>query len=885
MLGMATRVSAGQEKQPPHFEQDILPILSRHCLQCHGAQSPQQGLDLSTAASLRKGSKNGPVVMEGFSEKSLLFQRVSSRSMPPEAMADPLSDKEIETIRKWIDEGDLSQQAEAASQEVIAEAEEPEISEKERQFWAFRSPVRAGVPQVKNRKRVQTPIDAFVLSKLEAKGLTFSPEASRLTLVRRAYFDLIGLPPSPEEVKAFLKDSRPDAYQRLIDRLLASPHYGERWGRHWLDVAGYTDMAGLDAGQEYLRFNEGIWRYRDYVVRSFNEDKPYDRFLTEQLAGDELVEWRDAPKFTRKILDPLIATGFLRLVIDTTHEDVSNHPEKYYEVLDQIIRMVSSSLLGLTMGCARCHNHKYDPIYQQDYYKMMAVFTSGYNPEKWLQPKDRSLPDISKADQEEIKQHNEKIDPPLETLKEKLADLHRPYEKKLFEEKLKGVAEPLREETRTAFETPEEKRDQIQKFLFGKLKKILEVTPQEVGRALNETDQAVTAQLDGQIEELGSQRRSFGKIPALWDVGPQPMIRVHQRGNWQTPGGRVEPGFLAVLSAPGQSRTRKPPQTAGDSSGHRLALARWLTSREHPLTARVMVNRIWQHHFGKGIVASSENFGNQGTRPTHPELLDWLAVDFVEKGWRIKRLHKLIMTSTVYRQSSLRPEEGTQSVAESVDPANDLLWRMNLRRMEAESVRDSILAVSGKLDLTMGGEPVPLEVTPDGLQTVLKGSTTLMIITAEGLQTVEVSEDDLGSRYRRSIYLLARRNYPLTFLEVFDSPIMAINCARRTHAATSLQSLQLLNSEFAMEQADYFAARVRSLAGENAPLRDKIHTAYELALAREPTAGEGKFCQLHLEQQAQLYRDQDFSNEEASQRALASLCQMLICSSEFLYVD
>ena len=859
-----TLLGAGQAEKTPQFEQDVVPILSRHCFQCHGQKSPQQGLDLSTAASLRKGSQNGPVVIEGSSEKSLLFQRVSSRTMPPPEMGDPLNNKEIETIRRWIDGGTLSQRVEAPAEEV-AESKEPVISEKDRQFWAFRKPVRAAVPEGKNR--VRTPIDAFVLAKLESKGLTFSPDAPKLTLLRRAYFDLIGLPPSPGEVEAFLADRRPDAYERLIDRLLASPHYGERWGRHWLDVAGYTDMAGLDDGQKNPNFNQGIWRYRDYVVRSFNKDKPYDRFLIEQLAGDELSDWRTAAKFTPEILDSLIATGYLRLVSDVTDEDVSNRPEIYYVVLDQIIQMVSSGVLGLTMGCARCHNHKYDPIPQQDYYRMLAVFASGYNPEEWLQPKDRVLPDVSKADQEEIKRHNAKIDLPLNKLKEQLANLHRPYEKQLFEKKLKAVSEPLREETRTAFETAEEKRDRIQKFLFNKLGKILEVTPEEVSQVLNQEDTLASTKLQDEIGKLESQRRSFGKIQALWDVGSPPTIQVLLRGNVETPGARLEPGFLVVLSAPGQSKARRPPQTVGRTSGHRLALARWLTNRQHPLTARVMVNRIWQHHFGKGIVAGAENFGNQGTPPTHPELLDWLAVDFMENGWRIKRLHKLILTSTVYRQSSHRPAPEKPAAAESVDPANDLLWRMNLRRIEAESIRDAVLAVSGNLDRTMGGEPIPLEITPDGMQIVSK------------------SEESSGSPWRRSLYVTARRNYPLTFLEVFDFPIMAINCTRRTHAATALQSLALLNSEFGLEQADYFAARVNRLVGDHASARQKIEKAYWLALARGPTASETNFCEAHLEKEGQLYREQDFSPDEASQRALASLCHMLICSSEFLYVE
>jgi Protein of unknown function (DUF1553)/Protein of unknown function (DUF1549)/Planctomycete cytochrome C len=851
------------------FERDVLPILTEHCSKCHNQHTAQAGLDLSTEATVLKGSQNGPVIVKGSSEKSFLFQRVSSHTMPPPGTEKPLDEAQIEALRKWIDSiGGNEQPAAKEPKAPASESNIPEVSDKDRQFWAFRKPERSAVPKTKNTQRVRTPIDAFLLSKLEARALTFSPEAPKLTLLRRATFDLLGLPPPLEEAQAFLADTRPDAYERLVDRLLASPHYGERWGRHWLDAAGYTDEQGFANDLKTVVFNEGIWRYRDYVVRSFNQDKPYDQFLTEQLAGDELVDWRTAPKYTPEILDSLIATGYLRTAMDLTDAPEVNHQPYYFDVLTRLVDNFSSGILGLTGGCARCHSHKYDPIPQQDYYRLMAIFATGYNPDEWMQPKDRFLPDVSKAEQEEIARFNAEIDRPLNELKKQLEDLRHPHEQRLFESKLAAaVPEPLRADVKTAFETPEKKRTDIQKYFFKKLESLLKVSPEEVDKALSESERATSAKFQGKIATLTGWRRSFDKVQALWDVGKPPKTHLFRRGNWETPGMEVKPGFFSVLSEPGKSQAARPADTKGDSSGCRLALARWLTRRDHPLTARVMVNRVWMHHFGKGIVATPENFGRAGSPPTHPELLDWLAVDFMENGWKLKRLHKLIMTSTAYRQSSRQPPEGQESMAEKVDSSNDLLWRMNLRRIEAEVVRDSVLAVSGKLDQTPGGPPIHLEGAADGL--------------------VTVSEKDVSPNglWRRSLYLMARRNYSLSLLDVFDFPVMALNCTRRMNSATPLQSLTLLNSEFTMQRAEDFAVRVNGLAGPSVPIEKKVEMAFLLALARKPTAEETRWSASHFEKQRQRYLGLKSSAEQSSQKALASLCQMLLGTNEFLYVE
>jgi mono/diheme cytochrome c family protein len=860
--GLTAIVSIGdrgsqESSHATRFERDVLPIFKVHCLKCHGQQSPPAGLDLQTASSVLKGGHNGPVVFSGSLEKSLLYQKVSSHAMPPPGSQRRLNDSEIGTIRRWIEGGALTEQA-----IVQEEAEAPQVSEKDREFWSFRKPVKHTVPKVKARQRVRTPVDAFILARLEAKGLSFSPDASKETLIRRAHYDLVGILPSADDVRLFLSDTKPGAYERLIDRLLSSPHFGERWARHWLDISGYTDMASIDNDLTIVEVKEGMWRYRDYVVRSFNEDKPYDRFLTEQLAGDELVDWRSASKFTPDILELLVATGYLRTVLDTTDPEQLNRPLDRNDLLTRVVDNVSTGLMGLTVGCARCHSHKYDPIPQKDYYRLLSIFATSYNPSEWLQPKNRYLPDVSKAEQEEIARHNAEIDRPLADVQKQLADLRRPHEQRLYEARLASVPEILRTDVRTALDTSKEKRDLVQKYLVQKYGEVLEVKPEEVDRVLSEEERKSQEKLKEKIATLTSWRRSFGKIQALWDMGPVPKVHLLYRGDIETPGPEVQPGFLGVLCGVAANKAVKPPETEGNSSGRRLAFAKWLTDRDHPLTARVMVNRIWQHLFGKGIVATPENFGHSGISPTHPELLDWLAVDFMENGWKIKRLLKLIMTSTVYRQSSLRPDEDSQSLSESIDSANDLLWRMNLRRVDAEILRDSTLAVVGKLDDKQGGPPVPLDYNPSGLLTVSNEGST-----------------------RRSLYLLARRNYPLTFLDNFDFPIMAINCTRRGNSATPLQSLTLLNSDFVMEEAESFAGRLLNLVGRDASNEKKIEMGYILALARKPTTKELKFCLTHLEKQAGRYLDLRTPTEHASKNALNYFCQMLLASNEFLYID
>jgi hypothetical protein len=843
----------------PRFEQDVRPVLTAHCLKCHSAgKKPRAGLDLRTAAGLFRGGESGPALVPGSAERSLLFQMIRKEEMPPRGNP-RLTVGEVALLRRWIDAGAPADETGVAGVDAVV----ARITEQDRNFWAFRKPVRPPVPSVRDTARVRTAVDAFVLARLEAKGLTFSPDADPATLVRRVYLDLLGLPPSPEEADAFLNDPHPDAYERLVDQLLASPHYGERWGRHWLDAAGYADSIGgdNDPGQVFPR--EGMDRYRDYVVRSLNDDKPFDRFLLEQLAGDEMDDWRTAPALTPEMREHLIATGFLRTTVDHTYEDELNRPFERYQVLHDTIENLTTNLLGLTVACARCHDHKFDPISQVEYYRLLAALKPVYNPEAWVKPQDRHLDDVSAKEKEAIDRHNAAISRQVADLNGRIAALRKPYERRLAAVKLAALPEAIRADTEAALATPADKRNAVPKYLADKLGPAVRVSPEEITRSLSDADRARVAALTQEIAALNGRRRSVGKIQAAWEAGPAPPTYLFRRGNLATPGAEVQPGFLAVLTDPG-SPVLIPSVPGGTSSGRRTAWARWLTRPDHPLTARVFVNRVWQHYFGEGIVATSDNFGHLGARPTHPELLDWLATEFVRGGWRVKALHRLLVTSTVYRQASAPgPRPAGAPDPEAVDPGDQFLWRQRLRRLESEVIRDSVLAVSGTLDRTMGGPPVPIEPRPDGL----------VVVPDRGLPTPT-------ARWRRSLYLFSRRNYNLTLLNVFDQPVMATNCTRRIASAVPLQSLTLLNDAVMLEQADHFAARV---AAADTDPRRQVETAFRLAFARRPTAAEAASSAAFLSKVERDYAAEGLPRAEAERKALARLCHMLLCANEFLY--
>lgn len=860
----AAKVASGQHAR---FDRELLPMFKERCVQCHGSKQPAAGLDLSTVASVLRGGANGPVVVEGFSERSLLVRRVVAKTMPPPGVGKPLTEKEIGAIREWIDRGNFRESVAVSSADrPFTALEAPPITPKEKQFWSFQKPVAKPAPKVRAANRVRTPIDAFVLAKLETAGLALSPEAPDLKLMRRAYLDLVGMPPTPEQIREFTADTAPGAYERLIDRLLASPHYGERWGRQWLDAAGYVDTTGKDFDPTKTEYADGMWRYRDYVVRATNSDKPWSRFLTEQIAGDELVDWQSAKQFTPEILDLLTATGYMRNILDITEEDISNLPVERYEALFKLVEKVSSSTLGLTVGCARCHSHKFDPIPQRDYYQFLALFTTSYNPTDWLQPQNRFLWTISKEEKEAVDRHNKQFDAPLADLNKQLSALKKPYEERILNEKLATLPETIRDDTRVALDTPADKRDDVQKYLARKFGPVLKVTDEALRKLFSQADQGTVQKLDEQIKGYERQRKKLGKIQALWDVGKVPSIRLLQRGSPDSPGPRVKPAFFEVLTPDQNREAQRPEETHAKSSGMRLAFAKWLTSRDNPLAARVIVNRIWQGHFGTGIVATPDNFGKMGAPPSNQELLDWLAVDFMNHGWSAKHLHKLIMKSSVYRQSARQGTDAWVAKAKINDPGNSLLWHMSLRRLDAETLRDSLLAVSGRLNASQGGPAIALEMQPDGVQVVS-------------------SKEPADARWRRSIYLTARRTYPVSFLGVFDYPIIDTNCTQRVPSATPLQSLTMMNDRFVWEAATNVATRASALAGEGSPAKANIEAAYVLTLSRKPSAPEVQAAEIYLQEQQAIYARANEPPSQAARKAFANFAQMLLISNEFLYVD
>lgn len=861
------RTAAAELTAAIEFQRDIQPLLKAHCMKCHGLEDREAELDLRTVELMWRGGKSGPAIQAGAAERSLLYTKISDRSMPPKGEL-PLTEEKIDLIRRWIDGGPLTNES--------VESDEIEVDDDDRDHWAFRKASRPRVPVVQHPQLARTSLDRFLLAKLEAKSIAFSPEADHRTLVRRAFLDLIGFPPSPDEAEMFLNDPSPLAYERMIDRLLASPYFGQRWSRHWLDAAGYVDTIGDDTDATIAKVAKGKWRFRDYVVDSFNADKPFNRFVVEQIAGDELVDWRSAEIFTPAIREFLTATTFLRSAADETLQNELNTADIRHEVLQRTMEVTVNNLLGLTIKCARCHSHKYDPLPQEDYYRLLACFTPAFDPQAWVQPAKRELPNVSPKEHKRFTQVNAKIDQKVTDRNEQLQSLRQRYREKVFEKKLAALPEVIRADAKLALGTPEEKRTKVQAYLVEKLGGSLTVSDAEADAAFNDDDLGKTSALRREITELNAQRRSWGTIQAVYDIGLAPPTYLLARGNHERPSYEVTAGFPRVLNA-SDPDSRLRPVSLDHSSGRRLALARWLTDPNKPaaaLMARVLVNRTWQQLFGRGIVETADNFGYAGASPTHPELLEWLVAEFIESGWSHKHLVKLIVTSAAYRQASTRislksepmANEGDRANPKTIDPANLLLWKMPLRQLESEIVRDSILVVSGQLDRTFGGPPIMTVSREDGF----------VVIDSAKLPTPQ-------SKFRRSLYLLARRRYHESFLEAFGQPEMTTNCTKRIPSAVVGQSLSLMNDAFLFEQSSRFADRVVA-ATEGGPRNREIEAAFEIALTRHPSPAEYNWARQFLDQQTERYQQDSKTAPSATRHALRHLCHMLLCTNEFLYV-
>jgi Protein of unknown function (DUF1553)/Protein of unknown function (DUF1549) len=698
---------------------------------------------------------------------------------------------------------------------VIAPAEPPA------EHWAWKRPTRQPVPQLGTRNSelgTPNPIDAFIGAKLKAAGLNLAPAASREELIRRITYDLTGLPPTPEEIDAFVKDKSPNAWERVIDRLLASPRYGERWGRHWLDVVRYADSNGF----EHDEVRPDAWRYRDYVIQSFNDDKPFDRFIIEQLAGDEAFPTdRDA----------LIATGFNLLGPDMT--DSADQARRRLDTLTDMTDTAGLAFLGLTMTCARCHDHKFEPIPQTDYYRLQAFFA----PAEFR----RDLLVATAEQKSEYEAASRDYQTATKELRDEIAALEGPVRERLFEAKVAKLSP----EAQAAHHTPPDKRNGGQQELVAETERRVIVSPAEIAKAMSPEDRAKLADLQKQLKAFDSRKPA--PLPVAMGLtdhpGPPSKTYLLERGELSNAAAEVQPGFPTALSPNG-----KPVPAAierqSHSTGRRLALAKWVASADNPLTARVIVNRLWQHHFGKGIVATPSDFGVRGERPTHPELLDWLADELIAGGWRLKRMHKLMLMSEAYKQSTqVSPE------AAKADPENRLISRMNGLRLEGEAVRDALLMVSGRLNLKMSGPGVVLPETA---------------AAAGGSKPAAVSAD-LRDHVRRSVYLFARRNLRHPFLEAFDLPDSNLSCPRRERSTTAPQALALLNATDAATAATALAER---LTKEAASETGRIERAYWLTLGRAPSDVEHQRAKAFL-------RDSP----------LSELCRALFNLNEFVYLD
>jgi mono/diheme cytochrome c family protein len=809
----------------------VYQIFRENCIECHGADEPKGGLDLRTHTALAAGGQSGDVVVPHQPQKSMLYLLVTHAEDPPMPRKKPkLGDDELELIRQWIEDGGSLKDVEDAvpdaekGPEALARAEERPITDTERQYWAFRKPVRTGIPIVPMPGWQRNPVDAFLLSKMAAKGLKPAPRADKRTLVRRAYLDLIGLPPTPEQVDAFVKDPSPDAWPKLVDGLLASPHYGERWARHWLDLVRYADSGGF----EFDTDRPEAWRYRDYVVNAFNTDKPYSQFIREQLAGDEYEPVTD---------EAMIATGFLRV-----GPNLGGGERGRQDALDDLVATTSLTFMGMTVSCARCHNHKFDPIPQKDYYRMQAVFFSTRGVE---------YPLVPAHEVDAHKKETARIDALTRPIRDEKRKVEAPFLAQIVEKEIALLPEYLQ----VAYRTPAAQRTEGQKLNAAQVEKTLQndslrakVTEKDLVALMPEADKARHRALVEQIEALDKQKpKPYATAMAIGEGGrePRPSYFLH-RGSLDTKGSVMTPGVLSVATTVEPDFPAPPP--AAKSSYRRRGLAEWLVSPDNPLTARVMVNRIWQHHFGEGIVRTPSSFGTMGEPPSHPELLDWLALEFVDRGWSIKTMQRLMMTSEAYQMAST---DATASVA--IDPENRLFWRMARQRLEGEIIRDQILAVAGTLDRKLGGPNVFPYIDPN-------------LFEKSSKRDWPGKPDDDPSTWRRSLYVYSKRSIRYPFFETFDQPNLVNSVDRRNRSIVAPQALIMLNNSSVLLQARKFAERLTTEAGADPAAQ--VRRGFELALGRSPDADE-------------LARSVAFV--KAGPAGLTDFCHVLFNLNEFVY--
>ena len=884
---------ASGESAESLFEKEISPLLQARCYACHSEGEKTSGFSVASLNSVMLGgNKHGRAVLEGNAEGSPLLHLLTGQLKPRMPLGGVLSESEIARIEHWIDSLQPSQGV-----------------EEEAWLWPFRPPVKQVPPEVENAGWVRNPIDRFILGKMEEKeGLWPASPASKRTLARRLYLDLIGVPPTPEEMHGFLTDPSPNAYDKLVETLLADARYGERWGRHWLDLVRYGESDGME-GDIVLG---NAWRYRDWVVEAFNADLAYDRFVMLQLAGGDE---HSRKAWYKPDIQGYIPVGFLRLA----PWDLGNlaSAQLRQDFLDEVTTATGSIFLGLTIGCARCHDHKYDPIPTRDYYRLQSFFnairvplppnTSGIPPEEFIVPyKDPHFRTVAES---KIKQYREGRESGPE--KQELDACEQALLNKLISKKIaEGTSKEL---TAKDLDLELARKEQkvfsaLEKAEYARLKERAASTQEKIdhqalaryeGQLLEKLTQAYANQVSDPLArfreltvadvraearrvnrpskyftreekqrhlELTDTMEVLRRRLLRWRplaltvtnvIGPPlgpgiPFTRVLKGGDYRQPGEAVEPGFPSAITgnfSPAVLQTDRYRQYP--TRGRRMTLAKWIASPENPLTARVMVNRIWQQHFGRGIVATPSDFGKNGDRPTHPELLDWLAVRFAEEGWSVKAMHRLMVTSSTYRQSADNPRVSDPAL----DPENRLLWRFSRRRLEAEAIRDSILFISGRLNPERGG-PSIFPPLPQDMEDLSRP-------TRPGGAMWEPNENESDAR-RRSIYIFQRRSLPFPMMASFDAPVFNESCERRSVTTTPLQALSMMNGRLVNEEATHLAARVKREAGSGR--REQVARLFEIALSRPPD-------------RAELRR---FSGFDAP---LEAICRVVLNSNELLFID
>ncbi len=773
-------------------------ILKVSCFECHGA-AKRSGLDMRTHASITAGGSKGRAIVPHKPQESLLYRFATQAheiKMPPPP-GERLNEADLDVLFRWIEAGGSLEGVEEAanaqkSAEELLKSEERPIKPAEREYWAFKAPVRAPVPQPRTPGWNTNAIDAFLASAMEARGLRPSGPADRRTLIRRAYLDVLGLPPTPAEVEAFVADGTPQAWTKVVDSLLASPHYGERQARHWMDLVRYADSEGYEFDVD----RANMYRYRDYLIDAFNKDKPYDQFVKEQLAGDELDSVTP---------ESMVATGFLRLGPSGGGNN--------QDALDDLLSTTSLTFMGLTVGCARCHNHKFDPIPQKDYYRLQSIFVPA---------SDVSYPLAPSHEVEANRAESQRIDALQRPLRQQKTQIESPFQQQILDREIAKLPEYMQ----VAWRTPPDKRTPGQKLTVTQIERTITIAD-TTRKLVTEADLVALMPPDvktrhdavkARIAALEKQRpRPLPTALAIGERGrvPPPSFFLH-RGSPDTPGSRMTPGVLSVATSAEWTFPEPPPDAK--SSYRRRGLAGWLTWKGNPLTARVMVNRMWQHHFGEGIVRTPGNLGKMGERPSHPELLDWLALEFMDRGWSMKPMHRLMLLSRAYQMGSV---DIPGNVA--IDPENRMFWRAPRVRLDAETIRDSILAVAGSLNPAIGGPSIFPHIDPD-------------LFEESSRRTWKGVPDADPSTWRRSIYVFLKRSIRYPMFETFDQPNLVNSIDRRNRTLIAPQALILMNNGMVLTQAKQFAERLKQEAG--ADVDRQVERGFRVALGRPPDAFE-----------------------------------------------